>query len=436
MDNIVDLNSESFRFNSKKFNFLKNDSQWSLRLRHSEIDTEDLTSLKLTNINHPDFLNQTIETNDNFIHFSYVIDEEGISFDEIKTWSNAEKLRICLNVLKLRECLDLPIDFFLHPINIFITKNGIPKIAYRELAEISSPYSLTENEFLLQWKTFVAYLFTDEDYMSLYKGALGVVKLPAFVRNVISYGTLSKSEEKMRKLYGQIKAEEDKKYKRLPVRRYKNYKRASIILGLLSVVLLVAVLFFALFAVPVQRNIISAGNAFYKGEYRKVINNLEPIKNVYLPEEQKFELAFSYLQEQGFSDEEQIAYNLQIVVEKSPLLTDYWIQIGTGDYDLALDTAKRLEDNHLKLYALDLAIEEAKMDPELSGIERDSRLSHLEGEHNKYSDELKALDEAEQEEGSEENSENSQEENSENSQEENSESSQEENSEGSSRGEN
>jgi uncharacterized membrane protein YukC len=163
---------------------------------------------------------------------------------------------------------------------------------------------------------------------------------------------------------------------------------------------------------------------------------LEPIKNVYLPEEQKFELAFSYLQEQGFSDEEQIAYNLQIVVEKSPLLTDYWIQIGTGDYDLALDTAKRLEDNHLKLYALDLAIEEAKMDPELSGIERDSRLSHLEGEHNKYSDELKALDEAEQEEGSEENSENSQEENSENSQEENSESSQEENSEGSSRGEN
>lgn len=402
MDNLIGLNSESdsisesFTFYSKKFDFSKTDTRWSLRLRHSEIDAEDLTSLKLTNINHPNFLRQSIETNDNFVYFSYEINEMGISFAELKTWSNAEKLRVCLNVLKLRECLtDLPIDFFLHPVNIFITNNGIPKIAYRELAKVSSPYSMTENEFLLQWKTFVAYLFSNEDYQSLYEGALGVVKLPDFIKTLISHGTLSKAEEEIAQLYVRIKAEEDKKYKRLPVQRYKKYKKASLILGLLSAVLLLAVLFFSLIVVPVQKKLLGAATAFNKEDYKKVIHELEPIKKVYLPAEQKFELAFSYLQAQAFSAEEKTAYNLQLTANQSPLLTDYWLQIGTGDYDLALDTAKRLEDNHLKLYALDLAIEEAKMAPELSGSERDTRLGYLEGEHKKYSDELKGSEQTE-----------------------------------------
>ena len=166
------MTEERFVFGEQPFIYEKNETSWQLRLKRSDVASQDLRELLLLDLHHPLFLEQTMEADEDSVAFTYELEPYGLSYGELKTRTISERLRLALNVFSLESALDLPVTFLLHPDNLFITKNAQAKIAYRGVPGIMTPHSLSAEDFLRQAKCFTVTLFSDLDFMDLYNGSL------------------------------------------------------------------------------------------------------------------------------------------------------------------------------------------------------------------------------------------------------------------------
>ena len=70
-----------------------------------------------------------------------------------------------------------------------------------------------------------------------------------------------------------------------------------------------------------------------------------------MPNTQKYELAYSYIQGLEFSDDQRKVILNNVTLKSDDLYLNYWIQVGRNDFEDALDTAKRINDSDLIIYA-------------------------------------------------------------------------------------
>lgn len=131
---------------------------------------------------------------------------------------------------------------------------------------------------------------------------------------------------------------------------------------------------------------LQADTAFIKVDYSAVITELEGIAPASLPNTQKYELAFSYIQGLEFSSEQKKVILNNVTLKSDELYLTYWIQVGRNRFEEALDIAKRINDSDLILYALTQEIKQVREDGKLSGKDRESKLNTLESEYKKYWD--------------------------------------------------
>ena len=134
-----------------------------------------------------------------------------------------------------------------------------------------------------------------------------------------------------------------------------------------------------------------ADTAFIKVDYSGVITELEGISPSGLPNTQKYELAYSYIQGLEFSSDQKKVILNNVTLKSDELYLTYWIQVGRNRFEDALDTAKRINDSDLILYALTQEIKQVREDGQLSGKDRESKLNALESEYKKYWDSRSAL---------------------------------------------
>lgn len=105
-----------------------------------------------------------------------------------------------------------------------------------------------------------------------------------------------------------------------------------------------------------------------------------------MPNTQKYELAYSYIQGLEFSSEQKKVILNNVTLKSDELYLTYWIQVGRNRFEEALDIAKRINDSDLILYALTQEIKQVREDGNLSGKDRESKLNTLESEYKKYWD--------------------------------------------------
>ena len=166
------MTEEKFVFAEQEFIYEKNDKNWSLTLKRSDVATQDLRELLLLDLHHPLFLEQETKADHDSVYFTYQIEPLGLSKEEIEKRTISERIRLALNVFALEAALELPVTFLLHPSNLFITKDAQAKIAYRGVPGIMTPQTISREDFLRQAKCFAVTLFADLDFMELYKGSL------------------------------------------------------------------------------------------------------------------------------------------------------------------------------------------------------------------------------------------------------------------------
>ena len=375
---------DQFTFEQQLFQFEKEETNWKLALKRSDIKSHDLQPLSMLKLHHPDFLELGMTMDEDSVHFHYQLPEKGLSFEDCQKMALSEKLRLALNVLDLESILKLPVTVILHPINLFITKNSQPMIAYRALEKVMVPERLTSSDFIRQFKCYLVSLMTTNDFSELYNGSLEVVKLPEFLEAVKSLNEVEAIRQFLLAEYDKQKAREENSLSLVSKTRHKIYKFATIWLSALSVILLVPLLYFVFIQNPLKAKLLDADTAFIKNNYSTVIDELSSVALDKLPYTQKYELAYSYIQGLNFSKEQETVILNNVTLKTEELYFDFWIQSGRGENDAAIDIAKRLEATDLIIYALEQKVEEVKSNNSLSGDDRQTQLKDLQSEIDTY----------------------------------------------------
>ncbi len=371
-------------FSGQGFHYDKELDHWALSLKRSDVATQEIDQLRVLNLHHPMFLEQEMNFDDDQVTFNYQLEEDGLTLAAVKARTMSEQLRLALNVLDLEECLRLPVTFFLHPENLFITKNQCLKIAYRAVPEIMTPQSMDEEEFLKQVKCYIITIFTDYQFSDLYDGSLDVVELPRFLDDIRKLNSVAEVRESLLTFYREKLEEESATLAIVKKAGYKLFKYASIWLGALVLVLAIPLIYLVFNRNPFQERMLAADTAFIKVDYSGVIDKLKNVKVDALPYTQKYELAYAYIKNLGFSEDKEEVIMNNVTLKTEDLYLEYWIEVGRGENSKALDIAKRLDDSDLILYALAMEIERVRDDDSLSGSEREEQLDKLQSSYNKY----------------------------------------------------
>ena len=380
------MTEEKFVFGEQTFTYEKDEKEWKLSIRRSDVATQDLRELLLLDLHHPLFLEQTMNADEDGLTFTYQVDPNSLSYEEIKSRLISERIRLALNVFALESALDLPVTFLLHPSNLVITKDAQAKIAYRGVPGIMTPESLTAEDFLRQAKCFAATLFADVDFMELYNGSLELETLPDFLVELREAENQTAAVAVLEKAYLDKIKEEKATLIQVSSKWHRVFKLASIWLSVAVVLLIIPLIYLIFLQNPFKEKLLQADTAFIKVDYSGVITELEGIAPSSLPTTQKYELAYSYIQGLEFSSDQKKVILNNVSLKSDELYLIYWIQVGRNTFEDALDTAKRINDNDLILYALAQEIKQVREDDKLSGKDRESKLESLEGEYKKYWD--------------------------------------------------
>ena len=380
------MTEEKFVYGEQTFTYEKSDKEWKLSLRRSDVATQDLRELLILDLHHPLFLEQTMDADEDGLTFTYQLEPHSLSYEEVKSRPISERIRLALNVFALEAALELPVTFLLHPSNLMITKDAQAKIAYRGVPGIMTPEALTAEDFLRQAKCFAATLFADVDFMELYNGSLELETLPDFLVELREAEDQAAAVAVLEKAYLDKTKEEKANLIQVSSRWHRIFKLASIWLSVAVVLLIIPLIYLIFLQNPFKEKLLQADTAFIKVDYSGVITELEGIVPSSLPTTQKYELAYSYIQGLEFSSDQKKVILNNVSLKSDELYLIYWIQIGRNTFEDALDTAKRINDNDLILYALAQEIKQVREDDKLSGKDRESKLSSLEGEYKKYWD--------------------------------------------------
>lgn len=378
------METDSFVFEEQDFQFEKGPDFWQLSLKRSKVGTQNLQQLQLLEIHHSLLMPMTTAIDADTIQFQFQTEAHALSFESFKKETLSEKLRLALNVLDLDKALSLPVNFILHPSNLFLTKNATAKIAYRSLPGIMTPDKFGPEEFLYQFKCFVFALLTQHDYIELYNGAISVIEVSDFLKSIYHAETIQAVRDIITTDYEQQVEVETHTLAKVSKAKYKLYKYISVWLGALSTILLIPLVYLVFIHNPFKEKMLAADTSFIKVDYNQVINRLEHVKVSKLPYTQKYELAYSYINGMSFSEEQREVILNNVTLKTDELYLDYWINIGRGLDDDAIDAAKRLDDSDLVIYAIVQKMDQVRKDNSLSGKDREQKLSELQTDYDKY----------------------------------------------------
>ena len=150
------------------------------------------------------------------------------------------------------------------------------------------------------------------------------------------------------------------------------------------------------------RSYVESNRYFLEEEYSSVVDTLSKYNHDKMPKVVQYELATSYVVNESLTEEQRQNIQNTITLQSDRKYLLYWIDIGRGNYQDAIDHARLLEDRDLIVYGLLKLREDVKADQALSGAEREEELNKIEQEIDEYENEMeeeqREAEEAEEEE--------------------------------------
>jgi len=321
------------------------------------------------------------ETEDECI---FIFRTEGLTAGrEACTLDIMDKYRLLANCAKL-EGLATEYRFALSPENIMYDRNLCPLILLRDKKDETE-----ENVFCKQYKALAAaLLYSRYSFDQYYHGGDSLYKKKKIIKSLQDYSVTEQLET-----YFLQEWEAEKQYitnRKTLVKRTDIWK-ARIAIPILAVTCLASIYSWASLKttqLPYQEKLLTAYSSYLSSEYIQVEDVLYDIAIDRLPLETQYILARSYIYTEGLTPAQRDNLLAGISMKTDAVIYEYWIQLGRGEYEQAVDTAKRLGDDELLLYAYIKQSAYTKADTTLSGEEKASLISALESDISKMSESI------------------------------------------------
>lgn len=375
----------TFAIDGVTYTACRQDAGWELTLRRS-----------LVPVRHEGDLDLLAHQQDGLVPCRVTCEEDSITlclspvtgsvpWVEVLRRPRADVLRSLMNAGDCARLLDRGYTVVLDPGNLMVDRNLRVQMMYRGLAGVMPPQAMDAASVLRQYQALAISAFSAKaSFAELVEGAMTLRRGNEYEQRVLSCQSVDQLVDYLAELYDETAAHDDVTLVRVNRRAHTVFKHATIWLAVVAVVACAAAVRTTFVTAPFQERLLTADMHYVKHDFDAVIETLTPVAVGDLPVTQRFELASSYLRSANLTEDQKASVENTLSITGDEAVLTYWVQIGRGRLDDALDNAKGLNDVDLILYAITLLQEQVGADTSLSGTERETRLDELQTEYDKY----------------------------------------------------
>ncbi len=287
------------------------------------------------------------------------------------------------------------------PENLVVDESLTPYFLHYGVMESLPPYEKDDEKLWQETKAVIATAidrkYTFKEYLKLSQ----TLELSSIAKSIMN----AKDEDELLDIIRKgIKRLEDREKQviQLPKRKWKITRYATFGLSALLIPALILVVYSFLFAQPKQAAYVQSSEHFLKNEYSQVVTTLNSYEAKDMPRVVQYKLATSYIINESLNEDQKDTLHNRITLQSDRNYYLYWIHIGRGEAEQALDIARSLEDSEIILYALLKYKEQIRAQQDLSGEEKQNQLKEIQDEIDEYAEAIKTLEEEEDTEVSDE----------------------------------
>lgn len=300
------------------------------------------------------------------------------SEDEKTRWIFAYQL-----VEKVRTHAYSRLSVVICPENIVYNTGMTPFFIHYGVMDSLPPFEKNEERVWLETKAVVAAVVdgtrTFEEYVK-YHEALDLKTVDASIMS------MPDSESLVAYIKEQIEQVEEKEKStiRLPRKKWKTSKFLSIGLGTLLIPAFLFVIYYFVYEKPKNEAYLDSHQSFLAKKYSEVVTVLSPQSVKDMPYVVLFELAHSFVVNERLEEEQKRNVLNNITLQTDEEYLKYWIYIGRGEAEKAIDLARAMEDGELITYGLLKRREEILAENDLTGEEKQQLLKEIDNEVEEY----------------------------------------------------
>lgn len=280
------------------------------------------------------------------------------------------------------------LHLFICPENIAVDQGLAPYFLHYGVKESIPPYEDNREEEWLQLKAMTAALIDNQYSFEQYIAYYETLKLSEAAVAIMK----ANNYDDLQAVLDQAFLQEKKEYEQLvelPKNKWKQMKYAVWATSILLVPAIIYSIYTLFFLQPKHNHIMDAQQHFLADAYSDVITSLESYDIDSLPTVAQYELATAYIYSADLSDKQRDIVKNTVTLQSDSNYYEYWINIGRGDAEAALENARLLEDRSLIMYALLEYQAYVQRDDSLTSEERQQQIDKIENELNKYEQDMK-----------------------------------------------
>lgn len=323
-------------------------------------------------------------------------------FDDIHKKSVRSKWQLAYNIIQRIQSHSLErLKLIVSPDNILFDQGLVPHFLHYGVSESLPPYEDDEERLWLETRAIIAAIADNKHdfntYLAHYE-TLDMAKVPEQIMYAETY------EEIINIIEENIQADEayEKTVIHIPEKKWKVRRIWTWVFVVLLIPSLAYSAFAIFFKIPETNAYVESHRHYLQDEYSSVVDTLRKYNHEKMPRVVQYELASSYIINESLSEEQRKNVQNTITLQTDRKYFLYWIDIGRGNYEEAVDTARLLEDRDLIIFGLLKLRESVKADESLDGSEREEELKEIQHEIDEYQQEMeeekKEAEEAAQEE--------------------------------------
>lgn len=349
----------------------------------------------LTSI-HP-YLHKDINLAEDELTITFHLPSNYHYFEHIFTKSDRERYRFAYNVIEAIESHTYTrLHVTISPENIVFDQGLQPTILHYGVSESIPPYEKDAETEWLEVRALLAYIVDREHDFQTYMNHYETIELKGIAKEIMfakDYATLKKVIAK------EIKEDETKAKTivHLPKKRWTFFKIA---LSALIVMLLPALaysFYILFFKMPEMEAYVASNEHYLNNDYSSVVDELEQVSEDKMPRVVQYELAMSYIASESLTEEQKQNILNTVTLQSDRNYYLYWIHLGRGNYEEAVDIATYLEDRDLILLALIRYEESIRINEDLSSEERKEKIKDIEREIEEYKRQMEEESELDEE---------------------------------------
>lgn len=348
--------------------------------------SDDLEISLLKGINP--VIKREINSGEDQIIISLEVPSQYESFSKIMEMNMLSRWQYTYNLLRLVQHHHLSrLNIIVCPSNLLVDRGLNPHFIHYGVKESIPPYKLDDDVVWHELKATIASVVAPDFDFETYYYHYETIDLPKTAKKIMD---AVEFDELADFISEQIVQEElfEREIEQVPKQKWKRNRYSLLAAVILLIPAIIFIIYVSFFRIPEQKAYVESNHSFLQNRYSSVIDKLEGYSPERMPYVVQYQLAKSYIENESLTEEQRSNLRNLLSLQTDRRYFLYWIYVGRGEFDEAIDIAKRFEDRDLILFSLYKYRLEIQTDTSLKGKDREEKMKEIDGEIREYENEI------------------------------------------------